>query len=139
MSSAELENLVRIGSLRPEPPSRPEIDGLVSTAEQRLADARNPANSLASRFDLAYNAAHAVCLAALRRRGYRSDQRYVVFQTIAHTLGLHDAVRVLELAHRKRNRSEYHGVIDYNESLVADLIVTAERALTALRGALTKD
>lgn len=139
MSSAELENLVRIGSLKEEPPSPPEINGLVLTAEQRLADSKKPVNSLSSRFDLAYNAAHAVCLAALRRRGYRSDQRYIVFQTITHTLGLHEAVRVLELAHRKRNRSEYHGVLDYNESFVTELIGIAERALAALRDALATD
>jgi len=46
MTSPELENLVRSGHL-----------------------------SLEGRFDLAYNAAHALALAALRHRGYRSDNR----------------------------------------------------------------
>lgn len=64
-----------------------------------------------SRFDLAYNAAHALSLAALRHAGYRPNrQRYVVFQTLEHTLGLGPEVwRVLARAHDVRNRSEYGG------------------------------
>lgn len=33
-------------------------------------------------FDLAYGAAHALCLAALRHHGYRPSQRYIVFQVL---------------------------------------------------------
>ena len=35
---------------------------------------------------LVYNAAHALCLAALRWHGYRSGNRYIVFQLLPHTL-----------------------------------------------------
>ena len=42
----------------------------------------------ASSFDLAYNAAHALCLAALRWHGWRSTNRFIVFQLLPHTLGL---------------------------------------------------
>ena len=52
----------------------------------RLRDAGNPANGLESRFDLAYNAAHGLCLAALRWHGYRPANRYIVFQVLPHTL-----------------------------------------------------
>ena len=45
-------------------------------------------NSLESRFDLAYNAAHSLCLAALRWHGYRSANRYIASQALPHTLGL---------------------------------------------------
>ena len=44
--------------------------------------------SLESRFDLAYNAGHALALAALRFRGYRSESRYLVFQCLQHTIDL---------------------------------------------------
>lgn len=88
MTSTELENLVRIGKLKREPPSRPEFDGLVRSGRTRLADAANGSLALESRFDLAYNAAHALALAALRRMGYRSDNRYLVFQALPHTLGI---------------------------------------------------
>ena len=65
-----------------------EIRGLLRSGEARLADAANRALSLESRFDLAYNAAHALALAALRLRGYRSENRFLVFQVLPHTLGL---------------------------------------------------
>jgi predicted nucleotidyltransferase len=50
-----------------------EIDGLLRSGAVRIADAERESNSVESRFDLAYNAAHAFSLAALRHRGYRSD------------------------------------------------------------------
>jgi hypothetical protein len=66
-----LENLTGPGKpLSPEPPDQAEIDGLLRSGRARLVDAKNLALSLESRFDLAYNAAHALCLAALRRNGY---------------------------------------------------------------------
>jgi hypothetical protein len=47
-----------------EPPDRAEFDGLVKSAIARLNDAANDSLALESRFDLAYNAAHGLCLAA---------------------------------------------------------------------------
>lgn len=86
-----------------------------------------------SRFDLAYNAAHALCLAALRRTGFRPSQRYIVFQVLPHTLGLGPEVwRVLDLCHGKRNMSEYEGLLDVNERLVTDLIEATQRVADAL-------
>jgi len=79
-TSAELANLAKIGTLRAEPEASAEIAGLVTSGEARLRDAGNPDLALDSRFDLAYNAAHALALAALRPHGYRCDNRYVVFQ-----------------------------------------------------------
>ena len=52
---------------------------LVASGLARLNDAGRKELSLTSRFDLAYNAGHAFCLAALRRRGFRPGKRYVVF------------------------------------------------------------
>jgi hypothetical protein len=63
-----------------EPPDRAEFDGLVKSAIARLDDAANDSLALESRFDLAYNAAHGLCLAALRWHGYRARHRYIVFQ-----------------------------------------------------------
>lgn len=76
-----LENLSRPGgSLKPEPPDAAEIAGLQRTGRARLADAGNASLALESRFDLAYNAAHALCLAALRAKGYRAANRFIVFK-----------------------------------------------------------
>lgn len=66
-------------ALKAEPPDAQELAGLTRTGRARLTDARNTSLSLESRFDLAYNAAHALCLAALRATGYRASNRYIVF------------------------------------------------------------
>ena len=74
MAVSALENLVGRG-LKVEPPDAGELAALMKSGEARLRDAENPALSLESRFDLAYNAAHAISLAALRHHGYRADNR----------------------------------------------------------------
>jgi hypothetical protein len=66
MPSQRLDNLVKIGKLKAEAPSQAEHDGLVRSGTVRLRDAENDTLSIESRFDLAYNAAHALALAALR-------------------------------------------------------------------------
>ena len=127
MTSSPLDNLVHIGKLKVEPPAQAEFDGLVRSGLVRLRDAENAALSLESRFDLAYNAAHALSLAALRWRGYRSENRYLVFQCLTHTLAL-EAVqwRVLDQAHNKRNLAEYEGDLDVDDALVEALIRVAQ-------------
>ena len=84
MVAVQLENLFRIGQLRREAPVADELAGLKRSAESRLADATRPDLSFASRFDLAYNAAHALAL-CLRRAGHRSTTRLTVFQALAHS------------------------------------------------------
>ena len=69
MSSAELENLAKIGKLKREPPSARELKTLLESAHARLADASRSDLAFESRFDLAYNGAHALALYALRRLG----------------------------------------------------------------------
>ena len=134
MTSPELENLVRIGRLKTEPCSPREFAGLVRSGAARLQDAANPALAIESRFDLGYNAAHALALAALRYRGYRSDGRYVVFQVLPHTLGIPTATwRVLAKCHERRNLAEYEGVVDVDERLVTDLMQAAEAVLAAVQ------
>ncbi len=123
MSEDALENLVRIDKLKVEPPSRAEFEGLLRSGRSRLRDAGNSTLSLESRFDLAYNAAHALALAALHWHGYRSTSRYLVFQCLTHTLALPDEQwRVLEQAHRKRNLAEYEGDVDVDAALVEAII-----------------
>jgi hypothetical protein len=118
-----LLNLVKTGNLKAEPPDRKEFDGLVRSGLVRLADARLPALSLESRFDLAYNASHALALAALRLSGFRSENRYLVFQSLAHTLELPAAEwRVLALCHDRRNLAEYEGFLEIDEQLLTDLL-----------------
>jgi hypothetical protein len=117
-----------------EPPDAAEYLGLIQSGEARLADSKRPENSLVSRFDLADNAAHALCLAALRRAGYRSSKRYAVFQALPHTLGLGPEVwRVLDRAHNVRNRSEYEGDLSVDERLLSSVIEACAHVSAALR------
>jgi hypothetical protein len=125
MTLAPLDNLVKLGLLKSEPPDQAEFDGLLKSGTIRLQDAGIDSLSADSRFDLAYNAAHALALAALRWHGYRPDnRRYIVFQALEHTLGLPAAQwRVLDKAHGNRNAAEYEGQIEVDERLLADLLI----------------
>jgi hypothetical protein len=128
MSSKELDNLVRVGLLKKEPGDQGEFDGLVKSGRTRLNDARTPGLSPEGRFDLAYNAAHAFALAALRWHGFRPDnKRYVVFQSLEHSLGLKPELwRVLDKCHSVRNLAEYEGHFDADEQLLKDLLRITE-------------
>lgn len=120
--------LERHADLSKEPPDAKEFDGLLKSGLARLNDAESASISLDSRFDLAYGAAHALCLAALRHHGYRSSKRYIVFQLLPDTLGLGPEVwRVLSKCHDMRNRTEYEGALDVDERLVVDLVASCRK------------
>ena len=81
---------------------------MLTMAEGRLADSSLAGATLEGRFTSAYNAAHSAALAALRWHGYRSENRYIVFQALEHTVGwTAERWRVFDTAHRKRNLAEY--------------------------------
>lgn len=134
-SPSRLDRLAGPGNvLAKEAPDAKELDGLIRSGFARLKDAENEANSLESRFDLAYGAAHALCLAALRHHGYRPSKRYIVFQLLPDTLGLGPEVwRVLSKCHDMRNRTEYEGALDVDERLVADLIGACRKVAAKIR------
>ena len=119
----ELENLAKINKLKFEPPDAREFSGMVRAAETKIQDAAISGLSEDSQFSLAYGAAHALSLAALRWHGYRSDSRYLVFQCLQHTLGLSKAKwRVLDKCHQQRNLAEYEGHLDINPQLLKELV-----------------
>ena len=127
MPHEQLDNLVKAGQLKAEPSSEQEVTGMIRSGLARLRDARNETLSIESRFDLAYNAAHALSLAALRKTGYRSENRYIVFQCLKHTLDLpSEQWRILDQAHRKRNLAEYEGHLDIDDALLNALLRTAQ-------------
>ncbi len=137
MSKSELENLVRINQLKREPPTRAEFGGMVKGAKMRLADAQNEDLSPESRFDLAYGAAHGFALAALRQKGYRSENRFTVFQALVHTVDGLDptAVRIFAKSHNERNLAEYEGRTEVDEQLLKELIrhtIDLQKAVNAL-------
>lgn len=129
-----LENLSGQGKpLNAEAPDAHEFAGLRRSGLARLKDAQVAQLSLEGRFDLAYNAAHAMCLAALRWHGFRSSNRYIVFQVLPHTLGLGPEVwRVLNKAHEIRNLGEYEGDLNVDDRIVRDLIAACTKVAIKL-------
>jgi hypothetical protein len=103
---------------------------MLALAETRLADALLTAPSLEGRFISAYSAAHAAALAALRWHGYRSENRYTVFQCLSHTVKWPAARwRVFDAAHKKRNLAEYEGFLEVEESTIAELCALVEELI----------
>lgn len=134
MNLENLANLAKTGQLKVEPMNQMEFDGLLRSGETRLTDACNEKLALESRFDLAYNAAHSLALAALRYRGYRSGNRYLVFQVLPHTTGLGPEVwRVLSKCHDHRNLAEYEGYLEIDDHLLDALLTAAKVLLSCVK------
>lgn len=137
-----LENLAGTGQLTPEPTSVEEISGFLMRAGQQLDDARTTSLSAPSRFSLAYDAAHAFALVALRAHGYRPGRglghRMVVFSTLAHTVASPATEwAALVRYHTKRNSSEYAGLVNATESEARDLIAVTSSLRDRVRAWLS--
>jgi hypothetical protein len=130
MKLEALENLAKIGQLKAEAASALDIERLLAMAHKHLADAKRESNSIEGRFISAYSVGHAAGLAALRWHGYRSENRYMVFQTLQHTVGWTPVQwRQLDSAHNKRNLAEYEGYLEVEASYVQGLIDLVARLL----------
>ena len=131
MSLPALDNLVRIGQLKSEPRNNAEVQRMLMMARTRLADAQLAHLSPEGRFTSVYNAAHAAALAVLRWQGYRSENRYTVFQCLTHTLNWPAPHwRVLDAAHQKRNLAEYEGFLEVDESAIAELCALVNQLIS---------
>ena len=125
--NANLLNLQKIGKLKSEAPDQGEFDSLVQAAGRRLVDAANLVLSSDSRFSLAYDAAHSFALAALRWHGFRSENRYLVFQVLANTVAFPtNKWRLLAECHEKRNRALYDGDPLDDEQLIKEFIAVTK-------------
>ncbi|SRR5579883_1809951 len=123
MSLANLANLVKTNQLKIESFEQTEFNGLIKSGKISLKDANNTTLQLENRFLLAYKAAHSFALAALRWHGYRSTNRYTVFQVLPNTLGVGMEVwRILAKCHALRNVAEYEGYFEIDEQLLGDLL-----------------
>ena len=140
MPSAALDNLANIGQIKKEACNDAELQRLLRTAQTRLNDAQVPALSAEGRFIAIYHAAHAAALAALRWHGYRSENRYIVFQSLPHTLGW-SAVqwRILDLAHQQRNMAEYEGFLEVEESTLTELCSLVVKLIAAAEQLIRSD
>lgn len=131
MTLKHLDNLVKTRSLKEEPPDQDQIDGMIRSAKTRLTDIEVQGLSEEGRFFSAYSAAHSLALAAMRWHGYRSDNRYLVFQCLQHTVGLDNAKwRVLDKCHNLRNQIEYEGFTEIDTKLLEELMGITRELLT---------
>ena len=129
-----LQNLLKIGQLKPHPPDAGEVQRLLTAAARNLTDARVTTISPETRFDAAYKAVMQAALAALMAHGYRPDtnrpgHHATVVQGLTLTIALAPArVTVLDTLRRKRNLSDYTGE-DIDDSSAEHCIVEADRLL----------
>lgn len=108
---------------------------MAASAEIRLNDVKLGALSEESKFTLAYGAAHALSLAAMRWHGYRSENRYMVFQCLEQTVELETAKwRVLDQCHKRRNLAEYEGHLEIDTKLLEELIEITTELLGLIKG-----
>lgn len=135
MTLEKLDNLVKINQLKIEPPDQTEFDGMVDSAKTRLQDAQIDGLSSEGKFSLAYGAAHALALAAMRWHGYRSNNRYLVFQCLEQTVGFEkNKWRVLDTCHKQRNLAEYEGHLEISPQLINELITITKELLHLVTG-----
>lgn len=131
MALEKLDNLVKINKLKVEPPDQKEFDAMVASAKRRLQDANVKGLSEEGQFSLIYGAAHAISLAAMRWHGYRSDNRYLVFQCLQQTIGLESVKwRVLDKCHNVRNLAEYEGHLEISSQLLKELVDITNELVT---------
>jgi len=134
------ENLCGPGKpLHAEPPDAAEFEGLGRSglARLRMRASRRWRSKAASILAIGRRA---LCLAAFRRHGYRSGNRYIVFQLLLPLRRGPEVWRVLAKCHDVRNKGEY-GVLDGRHGRARRArgrfeppLAPAERAMAALEG-----
>jgi hypothetical protein len=129
-----LDNLLKIGRLKPHATDRAEIGGLLAAADRNLSDARAENISTENRFDAAYKCVMQSALAALMANGFRPDTKVAghhqtVIQSLPKTIGLAGSrVAVLDALRNKRNLSDYTGKL-IDPSSLETCVQEAERLL----------
>jgi hypothetical protein len=110
-----LQNLLKIGRLKPHTPTAQEIQRLLAAAERNIADAQAENISDETRFDAAYKAIMQLALVAMMASGYRPStnepgHHQTMIQSLPLTLGIPNAEWVvLDALRRKRNVNDYEG------------------------------
>lgn len=142
LSSTRLANLARAGQLHAEAPGTEEVSRLLASAEAQLRDSRNASLSAPSRFMLAYNAAHALALVALRAAAYRpatAGHRKLIFQVLAETAGAPvELWLALDRYHDRRNAAEYEGAPPASGAEAEDLVNLTGELDTLVRKRVAK-
>lgn len=138
-----LDNLLKIGQLKPHAPEAAEIARLLEAARRNLTDANAENISIENRFDAAYKCIMQSALVALMANGFRPDTKVpghhqTVIQSLPKTIGLPGArVAVLDALRNKRNLSDYSGR-DIDRASLSTCISEAGRLLDEVNAWLAK-
>jgi hypothetical protein len=133
-----LENLRRIGRLKPHPVDEEQIARLVEAAERAVRDAAVEGLSSVSRLDIAWRAIMQASLAALLANGYRPStsepgHHQTVVQSLPKTIGMDpQRVQVLDAFRKMRNLTDYRGV-PVSEAMAAECRQAAAQLLAEVR------
>lgn len=133
-----LDNLLRIGKLKPHVADKAEIERLLAAAERALADADVPGLSADTRLDAAYRALLQAALIAMLANGYRpamseGGHHQILIQTLPRTAGLPpERTRVLDAYRAARNQSDYRGV-PVSDTLAGECAADARKVLDEVR------
>ena len=110
-----LQNLWRIGRLKPHTPTAVEVQRLLAAVERNLRDAGQTSVSDETRFDAAYKAVMQCALAAMMVSGFRPStsepgHHVTLIQSLPLTLGIDNTTWILlDALRRKRNANDYTG------------------------------
>jgi uncharacterized protein (UPF0332 family) len=123
--------------------TRDEMAAFLSLADRDIHDAKTRDLSTDWEFNIAYNAALHVALAALAAIGYRpargSSHHYYAIQSLAFTLGTPaETVRMLDRFRKKRNTAEYDQVGAVSEKEAREMLEWAEMLRKEARAWLAK-
>ena len=133
-----LDNLLRIGKLKPHAADKAEISRLFESARRALADAKLEGLSSDARLDLAYRAIMQAALAAMLANGYRPatsepGHHQLLIQALPKTAGVSaERIRVLDAYRAARNQSDYRGV-PVSEAVARECAVEATSILAEVR------
>lgn len=132
-----LENLIKIGRLKPHSASKEDASKLLTAARRNLQETGIPGLSPETRFDLAYKAVMQCGLLALMAHGCRPStnepgHHATIIQTLPLTIGLYnEPMIVLDKMRRMRNANDYSGDV-VSEQEAAACIRSAQSLLTSV-------
>ena len=133
-----LDNLLRIGKLKPHAADKAEIGRLLAAARRALTDAGIERLSSDARLDLAYRAIMQAALAAMLAQGYRPatsepGHHQLIIQALPKTAGIAaERVRVLDGYRAARNQSDYRGV-PVSDAVAQECLVEAHAIVKDIR------
>jgi len=138
-----LDNLVGKG-LERAPASKAEMSGYLAKIRRKIADCKQKALSLDTRFDTAFAALLQIALAALRANGYRTTSeaghQQTAIQLLPKTLGIERVeIRTLDEYRKKRSSGLYDASFEPSESEVRAVTESVESLLDSLLRWLRKN